>query len=477
MIPLTLGEIAAVTRGRVHPAEAAGTVVTGSVVTDSREVEPGSLYVARLGEHADGHDFTGAAAGNGAVAALTSRPVDDLPCVVVEHVPDGSRYDAVTEAFGALAHEVVERCAAAGGLEVIGITGSSGKTSTKDLAAQVVARLGPTVAPIASYNSEVGVPLTVCRLQTSTAYLVAEMGASGSGHIAHLTAIAPPRIGVVLNVGTAHLGEFGSREAIARAKAELVQALPPEGLAVLNADDPVVAAMAGQTQARVVLVGRGPQAQVRADDVRLGPRGQAAFLLTVPGSDPVPVQLQVHGEHQVGNALSVAAVAVELGMPVPQIAQALAAAGRVSRWRMEVHERADGVVVVNDAYNANPDSMAAALRSLIGMRGGGRAVAVIGEMLELGPDGPGEHERAGRLAAELGVDIVVSVGEGARAAAVGFAAESGESYPTADVEAAERLLADLLRTGDTVLVKSSNGSGLGRLGDALAGVGVAEVSA
>src|SRR5690606_29468962 len=246
VIELSLGEIAEATGGQVHPPEASTTRVTASVVTDSREVDPGSLYVARRGEHADGHDYVGQAAERGAVAALTDREVPELPCVVVPDTTDG---------FAALGREVVDRCTAAGGLQIVGITGSSGKTSTKDLAAQVVAHLGPTVAPIASYNSEVGVPLTVCRLTEDTEYLVAEMGASGVGHIAYLTEIAPPSIGVVLNVGTAHLGEFGSREAIAHTKAELVRALPEDGVAVLNADDPIVLAMADQTRARVVTVG------------------------------------------------------------------------------------------------------------------------------------------------------------------------------------------------------------------------------
>lgn len=459
MIPLSLGEIATVTRGQVHPVQAAAAVVSTAVVTDSREAEPGSLYVARHGQQADGHDFVASAAQAGAVGALTARVVEDLPCVVV---PD------VQAAFAALGRELVDRCAAAGGLRIVGITGSSGKTSTKDLAAQVVARLGETVAPIASYNSEVGVPLTVCRLTESTAYLIAEMGASGVGHIAYLTRIAPPEVGVVLNVGSAHLGEFGSREAIARAKGELVEALPSDGLAVLNADDPVVRAMAERTAARVVLVGTGPHAEVRADDVTLDARGRASFSLALPGEPAAGIQLRVHGPHQVGNALAVAAVAHAWGLAVPEIAEALSLAGPLSRWRMEVHERPDGVTIVNDAYNANPESMRAALRSLATMRGQGRTVAVIGEMLELGADSADEHWAAGALAAELGVDVLLSVGQGAAPVAAGFTAAGGRpAYRTADLDEARELLHTLLRAGDVALVKSSNGSGLGRLGDDL----------
>ncbi|GAA1180391.1 UDP-N-acetylmuramoyl-tripeptide--D-alanyl-D-alanine ligase [Ornithinimicrobium humiphilum] len=483
MIPLTLRDIARVTGGRVRPAtaEAQATTVSASVVTDSRAVEPGSLYVARRGEHADGHDYLAAAAGAGAVAALTNREVDELPCVVVDEAPDfdpSSRvdlppYDAVTRAFAAVAREVHDRCAAAGGLRVVGITGSSGKTSTKDVMAQVLAGLGPTLAPEASYNSEVGVPLTVCRLTEETAYLVAEMGASGAGHIAHLTRIAPPQVAVVLNVGTAHLGEFGSREAIAEAKSELVQALPPDGLAVLNADDPNVAAMASRTQARTLLVGRGEDAEVRATDVSVDADGRASFTLHAPDGPAggLPVSLQLVGEHHVGNALAVAATAHEWGMPWPDVAQALGEATPRSRWRMEVTRRDDGVTVVNDAYNANPDSMRAALRALSAMRRPeGRTIAVLGGMLELGTDSDAEHAGVGRLAAELGVDHLVAVGELAEPAATAYT-EAGGAGTTraADRGEAHRLLEELLRPGDVVLLKSSRDSGLRLLGDALAG--------
>ena len=465
MIPMPLSEIAAVTGGRVHPAGEGDLVVRSEVVTDSREAEPGSLYVARVGEHADGHDFVGPARDNGAVAALTDREVPELPCVVVDDVQD---------AFAALGRAVVDRCAANDGLRIVGITGSSGKTSTKDLMAQVVAHLGETIAPIASYNSEVGVPLTVCRLVETTEFLVAEMGASGVGHIDYLTRIAPPQIGVVLNVGRAHLGEFGSREAIAHTKAELVRALPADGLAVLNADDERVAAMAAQTQARVVTYGVGPDAgDVFATDVELNALGQPSFTLHLPGERPQPVTLRLHGRHHVSNALAVAAVATEWGMPPVQLAHALGRAGAMSRWRMEVHERPDGVIVVNDAYNANPDSMAAALRSLSAMRHHGRTVAVVGEMRELGEESEADHRDVGALAAELGIDVVVAVGEGARPVLEGYAAapagQERQAHYAADVDEARPLLDGMLAAGDVVLLKSSRDSGLRHLGDALVG--------
>jgi len=483
VIPLTLGEIARVTGGRVHPGspDTAATLITGPVVTDSREAGPGGLYVARRGESADGHDFVAGAADLGAAAALTNRPVDDLPCVVVEEDParlsprpDRPPYDAVTRAFAALAREVHDRCVAQDGLRTVAITGSSGKTSTKDLMAQVLAGLGPTLAPEASYNSEVGLPLTVCRLTEDTAYLVAEMGASGIGHIAHLTQAAPPDVSVVLNVGSAHLGEFGSREAIAQAKAEIVAALGEGGLAVLNADDALVSAMAPVAErvgARTVLVGLAPVAEIRAQDVRLDDRGRASFLLTAPGGVAEPVSLQLAGEHQVGNALAVAAVAAEWGMPWAEVAAALTAATPRSRWRMEVSERADGVVVVNDAYNANPESMRAALRALAAMRReGGRTVAALGGMLELGADSDAEHEGMGATAAELGVDELVVVGPVARPAATAYLAAGGARATTVtDRHEARTHLEETLRPGDVILLKSSRDSGLRLLGDELVG--------
>ncbi|MGB7447653.1 MAG: UDP-N-acetylmuramoyl-tripeptide--D-alanyl-D-alanine ligase [Ornithinimicrobium sp.] len=464
MIPLPLDEIARATGGRVHPAVAGTTVIDTEVVTDSREVVPGSLYVARQGEHADGHQYVPAAAAAGAAAALTDREMADLPCVVVPEVGD---------AFASLARGVVDRCRAHDGLRIVGITGSSGKTSTKDLLAQVLRAHGRTIAAHASYNSEVGVPLTVCRLDLDTEFLVAEMGASGVGHIEYLTRIAPPDVSVVLNVGSAHLSEFGSREAIAHTKAELVRALGPEGLAVLNADDPIVAAMAQQSAAPVLLFGTGPQAQVRADEITLNPRGQASFTLTLPDESPVAVQLSLHGEHHVSNALAVAAVAHAWGMSPADIAARMSAALPTSRWRMEVTERADGVTIVNDAYNANPESMRAALRALSAMRHGRRAIAVVGEMRELGVDSVAEHERVGWLAAELGVDEVVAVGPGAAPAAVAFqAARSDAGRQIERVEDAALVLESMLVPGDVVLLKSSRDSGLRFLGETLAAGGV-----
>ena len=460
MIALRLSEIARITGGQVHQAftaDAADPLVDGPVVTDSREAAAGSLYIARVGAAMDGHQFVAAARAQGAVAALTSRPVTDLPCVVVEDVQ---------AAFVLLARALLDRNAHT---VVIGITGSSGKTSTKDLLSFVLQRHGETVANVGSLNSEVGVPLTVARITPSTAYLVLEMGARAIGHIDYLTRIAPPKIGVVLNVGTAHVGEFGSRAAIGIAKAELVQDLPATGFAVLNADDPIVSGMASQTQAHVIQVGRSAQATVRALDISLDRQARASFtLVTSEGS--APVVLGLHGEHHVGNALAVAAVALAVGMPLQDVAMALGDARTLSRWRMEVHERADGVTIVNDAYNANPDSMHAALKALAIMGRGRRTWAVLGEMRELGPQSITEHDALGRLAVSLNVSRLVAVGQGTQPIDTGArhqGAAGGESTWVPDIDAAYELLQQQLAPGDVVLLKSSRDAGLRWLGDRL----------
>ncbi len=464
MIARSLADLARLTGGALHgadPASAAEVVVTGAVVTDSREAEPGSLYVARVGDRMDGHDFIADAAARGAVAALTTRPTGPLPAVVV---PD------VQAAFVALARDLVD---SRPDLAVVGVTGSSGKTSTKDLLAAVLERAGETVATRGSLNSEVGVPLTVCRVTETTRFLVVEMGARGLGHIEYLTEVVPPRIGVVLNVGVAHVGEFGSREAIAAAKGELVAALPADGTAVLNADDPAVAAMAARTRAAVIRVGRGPDADLRAESVRLDATARPSFVL-VEGEARLPVTLGLHGEHHVDNALAVAAAARACGLGLEEVAHALAAARPASRWRMEVTERPDGVTVVNDAYNANPDSTRAALRALAGMSASRRSWAVIGSMLELGEGSDSEHAGVGRAAVEHGIDRVVVVGDTARPVVDGVEAARAErpSSPTGatwvpDAEAAHALLGAALAPGDVVLLKSSRDAGLRVLGERL----------
>jgi UDP-N-acetylmuramoyl-tripeptide--D-alanyl-D-alanine ligase len=476
MIPLTLAEVAALTGGSLAPAEAAARTVTGPVIVDSRRVTDGALFAALPGEHADGHDYAPAAIAAGAAGVLAARPVPGVPAVVV---PD------VTVALGALAKGVLARLPAA---TVTGITGSSGKTSTKDLAGQVVEHLGPTIAPEGSFNNEIGLPLTVLRADSSTRFLVLEMSARGIGHIAALCDIAPPRIGAVLNVGRAHAGEFGSLDAVAKAKGELPEALPADGVAVLNADDPRVLAMAARTAARVVTFSAAPGGRppgipprmggssppispsVRAGDIRLDDLGRASFQLLM-GDVAAPVSLRLHGAHHVSNALAAAAIAAELGMDTQAIAAALSTATAHSKRRMELRERPDGVLVVNDAYNANPDSTRAAIEALRHLaQGGRRGFAVLGHMAELGDIADDSHAEVGRLAAQAGVAGLIAVGEEARPVLDGARAESGwhgEAIAAPDVAAAVAALDNRLRPGDVVLVKASKSAGLWEVADRL----------
>ncbi|MEU8643110.1 MULTISPECIES: UDP-N-acetylmuramoyl-tripeptide--D-alanyl-D-alanine ligase [unclassified Streptomyces] len=467
MIALSLAEIAAVVGGQTYDIPDPAVQVTGPVVRDSREVEPGSLFVAFVGERADGHDFAEAVVGAGAVALLASRPVG-VPAIVV---------DDVQAALGALARHVVERL----GATLVALTGSAGKTSTKDLIAQVLRTKAPTVFTPGSLNNEIGLPLTALSATEETRFLVLEMGARGIGHIRYLTGLTPPKIGLVLNVGTAHIGEFGGREQIAQAKGEMVEGLPEEGAAILNADDPLVRAMASRTKARVILFGESDEADVRAENVHLTENGQPAFSLRTP-SGCSDVTMRLYGEHHVSNALAAAAVAHELGMSADEIARALSEAGSLSRWRMEVTERPDGVTVVNDAYNANPESMRAALRALASMGKGRRTWAVLGQMAELGDEALAEHDAVGRLAVRLNVGKLVAVG-GREASWLQLGAYNEgswgeESVHVSDAQAAVDLLRSELRPGDVVLVKASRSVGLERVALALLSDGAeGEVSA
>ncbi|MFB6676234.1 UDP-N-acetylmuramoyl-tripeptide--D-alanyl-D-alanine ligase [Streptomyces sp. NPDC056390] len=469
MIALSLAEIATAVGGQTYDIPDPSVRVTGPVVIDSRKVTDGSLFAAFVGERVDGHDYAAAVVEAGAAAVLASRPVG-VPAIVV---------DDVQAALGALARTVVERL----GATLVALTGSAGKTSTKDLIAQVLSRKAPTVFTPGSFNNEIGLPLTALSATDDTRYLVLEMGARGKGHIRYLTGLTPPRIGVVLNVGTAHIGEFGGREQIAEAKGELVESLPADGTAILNADDPLVRAMASRTKARVLLFGEGADADVRAENVRLTENGQPSFSLRTP-SGCSDVTLRLYGEHHVSNALAAAAVAHDLGMSVEEIALVLSEAGALSRWRMEVTERPDGVTVVNDAYNANPESMRAALRALVAMGRGRRTWAVLGHMAELGDEALAEHDAVGRLAVRLNVSKLVAVG-GREASWLQLGAYNEgswgeESVHVSDAQAAVDLLRSELRPGDVVLVKASRSVGLESVAQALLAVdgdNVGEVAA
>ncbi len=443
MIPMSLSAVAQVTGGVVHGD--GDVVVTAPATLDSRLVERGGLFVAAAGEHVDGHDFVGAALDAGASAVLASRPVD-APCVVVGDV---------TDALGRLARHVLETLE----VDVVAITGSAGKTSVKDLTAHLLARVGPTVATSGNYNNELGVPLTVLRADAGTRYLVVEMGARGIGHVARLCTVAPPDVSTVLNVGSAHVGEFGSVDNIAVAKGEIIEALGSDGAAVLNADDERVAAMATRVPsgARVVRFGRAASepGDVRVADVVLDARGEPDVVLEHRGARH-DVHVPLPGAHQAANLAAARALCAALGVdPGDDLADYAAA----SPQRLERHDRADGVVVLDDSYNANPESVMAALDTMAGVTAR-RRVAVLGEMLELGPAAHDRHVEVGRRAAEVGVDLVLAVGPGAAGVAEG-AGQVGRLVP--DVDVALTTLRAWLGEGDVVLVKASRGARLERV--------------
>ncbi|MFI1385889.1 UDP-N-acetylmuramoyl-tripeptide--D-alanyl-D-alanine ligase [Embleya sp. NPDC020886] len=447
MIPLGLDEIAAIVGGTVKGDSC--VTVTAPAVLDGRQAEPGGLFVAVAGERVDGHDYAAQAGRAGAVAVLGSRPTA-LPTVVVE--------DAQA-ALQALATHVVARLRDR--LTVVGLTGSQGKTGTKDLLAAVLSGAAPTVATFGSLNNELGVPLTMLRADAATRFLVLEMGARHIDDIADLTALAAPDVAVVLNVGQAHLGEFGSRAAIAKAKGELVQGLAAGGTAVLNADDPRVAAMRALTDGPVLTFGRAAHADVRVLDVALDRLGRPSCTLRTADAS-APLALPFVGAHQAFNASAAVAAGLALGVPL-DVATAAAASASLSKWRMELRGLACGATLLNDSYNANPESTRAALDALATIEGG-RRIAVLGEMLELGAAGGAEHRAVGEYAASR-ADVVAAVGEAARPIADG----AGErAVALTDNAAAVDWLRGRLAADDVVLVKASRGARLDEVAAALA---------
>ncbi|MFT4213027.1 MAG: UDP-N-acetylmuramoyl-tripeptide--D-alanyl-D-alanine ligase [Microbacterium sp.] len=465
MIELPLSRIAAVLGGRLQlaPGDTGDTLVGGTVDTDSRLIGAGDVFVAKPGATTDGHLFVPAAAAAGAALAIVERPVDAPISQIV--VPD------VVAALADLAREVVAAVRARGRLRIVGITGSNGKTTTKNLLARILQGDGDTVAPRASFNNEVGAPLTMLRVGWDTRYLVSEFGASGPGEIARLAGLVSPDIGIVLMVGMAHAGGFGGIEATFRAKSELVQAVRRGGLAVLNLDDPRVRNMAPIAQDRGVRVrwfGRDGEAAVRAEDVEVDADG-TRFTLIADGT-ALPVRLRVLGAHHVMNALAAVAAATVLGVSLADCVARLETVELAERWRMQPLG-SERVRIINDAYNASPDSMAAALRTLAQIvEPGQRAVAVLGAMSELGEHAGEEHDRIGELAVRLRIPRIVVIGAEARrlflaAIAEGSWSDEAVFFATAD-EAYDYLLTEL-RDGDRVLVKSSNSAGLRFLGDRL----------
>jgi UDP-N-acetylmuramoyl-tripeptide--D-alanyl-D-alanine ligase len=461
MIELTVEQISNAVQGSVVGD---GTVkVTGSVETDSRLVKPGSLFVAKPGEVTDGHNFAAKAQESGAVALLVERVLDEvaIPQILVE--------DSVL-ALGLLAKFVLAEIRKQTGVRVIGVTGSNGKTTTKNMLRQVLSEIGETIAPIESYNNEVGAPYSILQTNLNTKFLVVELGAGGPGSIDYLAQIAKPDIGVVLKVGLAHVGEFGGIETTAQIKSELVQALGDDAVVVLNADDGYVADMAGLTQAKKIWFGTSSDADYQASDQQVAIDG-TSFNLHWPDGVVTPVKLQILGEHHVMNALATLAVADILGAPREKAIAALEAMPLAERWRMQVFNRADGVTIINDAYNASPDSVKAALQTLAQLgKSGRRTIAILGEMAELGSASREQHDAIGRIVVRLNISQLIVVGAAAKLIHMGAEQEGswdGESKFFESIDEALAHVRGMLRAGDLVLVKSSKSANLRHLGDNL----------
>ena len=436
--------------------------VTGPVVTDSREAQAGSLYVARRGESADGHAFVSGAATRGAVAAIVEHEVDEAVAQII--VEDS------TEALGALARAHVEKLRSSGDLDVIAMTGSVGKTTTKDLLLQIMSEEGPTVAPKLSFNNEVGLPLTVLLADESTRHLVLEMGASAPGHITYLTDIVAPDVAIELCVGHAHVGGFGGFEGVAAAKAELIKGTRPGGPVILNTDDPNVEAMAPLATGRVIRFSASgnERADVVARDVRLDRADRASFTLVTPEGE-APIDLKIVGRHHVANALAAAAGALTLGVSLQTVAAVLSRARALSPHRMDVHElRVDGMdlTLIDDSYNANLDSMRAGIAALASIGRDSQRIAVLGEMLELGEDSQSLHQQVGALIADAGVETLIGLGTDAH-----YYLEGAPDVPNREVAAdpqdAARLALEHAEDGAVVLVKGSFGSQSWQVADIL----------
>ena len=462
MIRLSVGEIAQIVGGKVQGDEL--VEVTSGVEIDSRLIKPGFLFVAKPGEFTDGHLFVDAAAQAGAVAALVERIVPcDLPQIVVSDV---------VVALGELATSVLDRLRVNGGLTVIGITGSNGKTSTKNMLRAALEQFGETIAPRESFNNEVGAPTSMLLASETTKYLVVELGASGVGSIDYLAKMCKPDIGVELKVGLAHVGEFGGIETTARIKAELLSHIAERGTLVFNSDDTYCVQMANSFSGRKVSFGTN-RADFKLSEAQLSLEGTGATLQYIDG-EQLHLQLQILGEHQLMNALACVAVCDVLGLDRKLVIRALEALPLAERWRMQL-AHIDGIAVINDAYNASPDSMKAALQTLavLGRQTGRRTIAILGEMAELGEYSPNEHDSIGRLVVRLNIDQLVVVGEGAKILHMGASQEGswdGESKFFERIDDALDAVRGMLRAGDIVLVKSSKSANLRHLGDALMGV-------
>jgi UDP-N-acetylmuramoyl-tripeptide--D-alanyl-D-alanine ligase len=461
MISLSLKEVAAVISADLIGE---GSIsITGSVETDSRLVSAGSLFVAKPGEVTDGHLFVAAAIEKGAVAAIVERQIDqDIPQLIVK--------DSVA-ALGLLAKHVVAKVKSLGDLTVIGVTGSNGKTTTKNMLRKVLSTAGETIAPEESFNNEVGAPYSMLRITEQTKFLVVELGAGGLGSIRYLAQMCQPDIGIELKVGLAHAGEFGGIDVTERIKAELVEELSTEGIALLNFDDERVKRMSEKTKAKISSFGLSEQADYSADNVNVSIKGTSFEFLT-PDGVKSEVQLQILGEHHVYNALAALATAELLGVDRTKAISAIEQMKLAEKWRMELNVSPSGLTVINDAYNASPDSMRAALQTLahLGRQTGKKTVAVMGEMAELGEFSAHEHDAIGRIAVRLNLGQVVVVGKAAKLIHMGASQEGswdGESQYFDEISDALGYLREMLTGDEIVLVKSSKSANLRYLGDDL----------
>lgn len=448
MIPLTISEIASIVQGRAHGK--VDTIVTGEPFFDSRKPVRGGIFLALKGASHDGHDFVPQAIASGAATAITTKPIGNS-CIVV---------DDVLDAISKLAFEVRNRIPK---MKVIGITGSQGKTTTKDITRHVLSLVGETIAPEQSFNNELGVPLTLLRATEETQFCVLEMGARHVGDIARLVRMSKPNIGVVLVVGRAHIGEFGSRAKIAETKSEIVANLDSNAIAILGTYDEFTPLMSTQTKAKPMYFGEKSSCDVRATDIEIR-EGCAHFdLVTRAGRESVALRLI--GRHQVPNALAAAAIATALEVPIEKIAHGLSTAETASKWRMEISS-IGSTLLINDSYNANPESMRAALETLryFAQERGGRAWAFLGRMHELGETSGADHQGILECAKQLEIDHVVAVATpeyGALSHGAGNIIHHVANFDEALAISRE------ITSGDVILVKGSRAEGLEKLSELL----------
>jgi len=450
MIPLTISQISEVISGKT--VGDGSKLITGAAFFDSREVIPNGIFLALKGEHVDGHEFAIKALESGAGVVICTREIG-ATCIVV---PD------VVEAITRLAAHVRQIIP---GMKVIAITGSHGKTTTKDLSKHLLSMMGETVAPKSSFNNDLGVPITILECSNETKFCILEMGARNLGDISKLERTFLPDLGVVLGVGSAHIGVFGSQEIIANAKSEMVKNLESSKIAILGSYDDLTIKMKKLTKATVITFGENSNNDVRATDVEIR-EGFAHFdLVTSFGRESVA--LRQAGRHQVANALAAAAIATALNMPIDKISAGLSTAEISSKWRMELHEVA-GRLIINDSYNANPESMFAALDALrlFAQERGGRAWAFLGKMHELGEFSLAGHQEVARKAIDLEIDHLVAIGTEEYLVKSEYG--STEILLVENIESA-REIATGSEAGDVILVKGSRAEGLEKLAELLIG--------